>query len=211
MSTCRKFYPAILSGVPCDSSDVPNPILKASSHLQHFNQKATKITHGTIQNRKMLLLRFVIFQPVMLVLGYSVTSKKTRKITLKLQIDPFWENDIIQVTPYDSWPWCVFFCEKFGATGHESKEQDSKGRRANFLVSILMRKVSVISLIQCQCFQHIISHHIYNAMQLQYVSLSYQSCIINIIFETPTCCSFLFAFFRPGSFVGKSLWQATLK
>lgn len=79
MSTCGKFHPAILSGVPCDSSDVPNPILKTSSHLRHFNQKATKITHGTIQNRKMLLLRFVIFQPVMLVLGYSVTSKKPEK------------------------------------------------------------------------------------------------------------------------------------
>lgn len=120
---------------------------------------------------------------------------------------------IIQVTSYDSWPWCVFFCEKFGATGHELKEQDSKGRRANFLVSILMRKVSVISLIQCQCFHHIISHHIYNAMQLQYVSLSYQNCIINIISETPTCCSFLFAFFQARKiFVGKSLKiQATLK
>lgn len=144
--------------------------------------------------------------------GVQCNFQKTRKITLKLQIDPFWENDIIQVNPYDSWPWCVFFCEKFGATGHESKEQDSKGRRANFLVSILMRKVSVISLIQCQCFQHIISHHIYNAMQLQYVSLSYQSCIINIIFETPTCCSFLFAFFQARFLRRKiSSAQATLK
>lgn len=55
----------------------PESILTLAAFQSNSNQNHS--CNGTIQNRKMLLLRFVIFQPVMLVLGYSVTSKKPEK------------------------------------------------------------------------------------------------------------------------------------